>query len=184
MLNSGFDLQADFLQLGHHGSTTSTHASFLNEVNPEIAIYSAGLDNNYGHPHDEVVNLVQSSGIQLYGTDVHGTIVVTTDGENYKVLTNKDGLISPINNNDTINSDSSNNQNSNSKPPQSNNSCIDVNSATLEQIQEIIHIGTARAEELINLRPYDSIEGLSRISGIGPARIKDIKSQGLACTGG
>lgn len=184
MLNSGFNLQADVLQLGHHGSSTSTHSSFLNKVKPSIAIYSAGLDNSYGHPHEEVVNLILDSGIQLYGTDVHGTIVISTDGKDYKVLTNKDGTISPVSNKNITNNDSTNNQDSKREPSQANNNCIDVNSATFEQVQKITHIGPARAEELINLRPFNSLEDLSRIPGIGPARIRDIKSQGLACIGG
>lgn len=138
MINSGLDLQADVLQLGHHGSSTSTHSSFLNKVNPSIAIYSDGLDNSYGHPHDEVVKLIQSSGIQLYGTDVNGTIIVSTDGKDYKVL--KDGTISPTSSKSTTNSDSTNEKNLIRKPPQLNNSCIDVNSATLEQVEKIIHI--------------------------------------------
>ncbi|MRH41442.1 MBL fold metallo-hydrolase [Aquibacillus halophilus] len=185
MLNSGFNLQADILQLGHHGSSTSTQSSFLDEVDPSIAIYSAGSDNSYGHPHDEVVNLVQNSNIDLYGTDVHGTIIVSTDGKDYKVLTNKDGTVSPSSTKDTTSGDSSEQQqDTNSNSPETTDSCIDVNSATVEKLQEIIQIGPARAKELIDLRPYSSVDDLSRINGIGLARIEDIKSQGLACIGG
>ena len=184
MLKSGMNMKADILQLGHHGSSTSTHPSFLKEINPSIAIYSAGTDNSYGHPHDEVVNLIQNSGVQLYGTDVHGTVIVSTDGTDYKVLTKKDGTVSPGNNRESASDDSTNKQGSNSEPQPSSNGCIDVNSASLEQLQEIIHIGSARAEDLIHLRPFSSVDELSQISGIGPARIEDIKSQGLACIGG
>ncbi|WP_456278976.1 MBL fold metallo-hydrolase [Bacillus sp. AK128] len=179
MLNSGFNMQADILQLGHHGSSTSTHPTFLSEVNPSVAIYSAGLDNSYGHPHNEVVELIQSSGIELYGTDVHGTIIVTTDGVDYNVLTKHHGTISPQSSNDTVTK-----KESKSEPKSPTNSCIDVNSASIEQVQEIIHIGPARAEDLVNLRPFHSIDDLTRISGIGPSRVKDINAQGLACIGG
>lgn len=184
MVQSGINLQADILHLGHHGSSTSTHPTFLSEVNPAVAIYSAGLNNTYGHPHEEVVNLIQSSDIQLYGTDVHGTVIVSTDGNDYTVLTKKDGTISPQSGGKTSKSDSSNKQDSKSEPVPINGSCIDVNSATFDKVQEIIHIGAARAEDLLKLRPFTSIDDLSRISGIGPARIEDIKSQGLACIGG
>jgi competence protein ComEC len=184
MVQSGIDLQADILKLGHHGSSTSTHPNFLRAVHPSVAIYSAGLNNSYGHPTDEVVNLVQKAGIQLYGTDVHGTVIVSTDGINYKVLTKNDGTISPSGSNGTSSNDASNKQDSTAEPVPINGSCIDVNAATIDQVQEIIHIGPARAEDLINLRPFQSIDDLSRISGIGPARIEDIKAQGLACIGG
>src|SRR5699024_5216286 len=49
-------LQADILQLGHHGSNTSSDPAFIKEVDPDIAIYSAGEGNSYGHPHEEVID--------------------------------------------------------------------------------------------------------------------------------
>lgn len=180
MLQSGIDVKADILKLGHHGSSTSTHPTFLREVNPAVAIYSAGKDNSYGHPHEEVVNLVKNSNIQLYGTDVHGTILVTTDGKDYKVLTKKDGIITPSSSGNTPKETTKEEQ----PPTTIIGKCIDINTATVEQLQEIIHIGAARANDLVNLRPFTSIDDLGRISGIGPARIADIKSQGLACIGG
>ncbi|WP_218240517.1 helix-hairpin-helix domain-containing protein, partial [Pseudomonas sp. 2822-17] len=45
--------------------------------------------------------------------------------------------------------------------------CIDINSASVEKLSEIIHIGETRAEELIELRPFDSLDALSKINGIG-----------------
>ncbi|WP_102349048.1 MBL fold metallo-hydrolase [Bacillus sp. Marseille-P3661] len=180
ILQSGIDVQADILQLGHHGSSTSTHPSFLNEVGPSVAIYSAGQDNTYGHPHKEVVELIQGAGIKLYGTDVHGTIIVSTNGKNFVVKTQKDGTITPSSNSGTTKTMEHVDQKSGAAP----SNCIDINSASIEQLQDIIHIGPARAEELINYRPYSSINGLTKIKGIGSARMEDIKSQGLACIGG
>jgi competence protein ComEC len=180
MLQSGIDVKADILKLGHHGSSTSTHPTFLKEVEPKVAIYSAGLNNTYGHPHEEVVNLVQDSKIQLYGTDVHGTVMVETDGKDYKVLTKKDGTITPSSSGSTAKDEAK------VEPPPAPiaGNCIDVNRATIDQLQEIMHIGAARAQDLIQLRPFSSVDDLGRIKGIGPARIADIKSQGLACVGG
>lgn len=91
LLASGRGLKAQILKLGHHGSRTSTGQSFLDAVQPDVAIYSAGKGNSYGHPHGEVVDRVQAAGIDLYGTDVHGTITVTTDGQSYEVSTAKSG---------------------------------------------------------------------------------------------
>lgn len=178
MLQSGIDVKADILKLGHHGSSTSTHPSFLRAVQPAVAIYSAGLNNTYGHPHEEVVNLVQNSTIQLYGTDVNGTIIVETDGKNYNVLTKKDGTITPSS------SGSTPKDKVKVEPAPIVGNCININTASIEQLQEIMHIGPARVQELVNLRPFSSVDDLGRIKGIGPARITDIKSQGLACVGG
>src|SRR5699024_11927052 len=89
------DIEADILQRGHQGSDTSSDPKFIDAVQPDIAIYNAGKDNSYGHPHKEVVERIQNAGITLYGTDVHGTIVVTTNGDDYTVETKEDGTISP-----------------------------------------------------------------------------------------
>jgi competence protein ComEC len=190
MVNSGADLKAEILHLGHHGSNTSTHPTFLNEVHPEVAIYSAGEDNSYGHPHPEVVNLVQHSGIQLYGTDVNGTIIVTTDGKDYDIETKEEGTISPSSLEEGLAekvpthhpADSESNPLTN--PPVNKGSCIDINKASIEQLQEIVHIGPERAQDVVNLRPYQSVEDLSRIEGIGPSRLNDIVLEGLACVRG
>src|SRR5699024_704447 len=95
MINRTETIEATILQLGHHGSNTSSDPDFIQAVDPEVAIYSAGADNAYGHPHPEVVSLIQDAGITLYGTDVHGTILVTTDGKEYDVATKEDGTITP-----------------------------------------------------------------------------------------
>ena len=47
MVRSGLPLQAEILHVGHHGSRTSSTQSFLDQVKPEIAIYSAGSGNSY-----------------------------------------------------------------------------------------------------------------------------------------
>jgi hypothetical protein len=57
---------------------------------------------------------------------------------------------------------------------------IDINSASLEELTEIIHIGEARGKELISLRPFYSLDDLDRINGISQGRVQDIKGQGLA----
>lgn len=80
-------LAADVYQVGHHGSSTSTSQRFLDAVGPDVAIYSAGRDNQYGHPHEEVVDRLLRSGAAVYGTDVHGTVVVTTDGDGIGIRT-------------------------------------------------------------------------------------------------
>lgn len=91
MLERGFNLDADILHLGHHGSNTSTTEEFYNEVNPDVAIYSAGVDNKYNHPSIETVDLIESDGIDFYGTDVNGTVVLTTDGEECDIEVEQEG---------------------------------------------------------------------------------------------
>jgi competence protein ComEC len=77
------------LRLGHHGSSTSTTPDFLAAVSPSVAIFSAGVGNRYGHPHEEVVARVTGRGIALYGTATHGTVTVVTDGVTFDVRTRR-----------------------------------------------------------------------------------------------
>ena len=69
----------DVLKVAHHGSRTSSSEEFLEQVKPEYAIISCGKDNDYGHPHQEVVDRLK--GVKIYRTDKEGTILVTSDGE-------------------------------------------------------------------------------------------------------
>lgn len=57
---------------------------------------------------------------------------------------------------------------------------ININTASSDDLVKIIHIGEARALELISLRPFSSLDDLAKIKGIGPARLEDIKKQGIA----
>lgn len=84
-------IKATVLKAGHHGSSTSSSLSFLKAVKPEIAILSYGKNNNYGHPHKEVLANIKKVGAKVYST-VEGTIIVTTNGKKYSVNT----LPSPI----------------------------------------------------------------------------------------
>lgn len=75
------DLKSDVLKLGHHGSRTSSSGSFLQSVDPSYSIVSAGKDNSYGHPHQEVVKRVGELGSVLLNTADMGSIVFETDGQ-------------------------------------------------------------------------------------------------------
>jgi len=85
MIAAGLIDDIDILKVSHHGSKYSSTASFLNAAQPEIAIYSAGANNPYGHPAPETITRLCDIGATIYGTDVHGTILVTTNGTTYNV---------------------------------------------------------------------------------------------------
>ena len=81
MINKGYDLSADVLKVGHHGSDTSTTDAFLSKVNPKYAVISCGKDNDYGHPHKSTMDKLQAKGVSVYRTDESGTIVCTSNGK-------------------------------------------------------------------------------------------------------
>jgi DNA internalization-related competence protein ComEC/Rec2 len=90
MLDSNMDLKADILKVGHHGSNTSSTGEFLKQVAPQWAVISAGKDNDYGHPHQEVMERLQQTGIHTLRTDVQGTIIMTSNGTELQVNPAKD----------------------------------------------------------------------------------------------
>lgn len=78
---SVFELDSDFLKMGHHGSSTSSSEAFMNAVTPFIAAVSCGKDNSYGHPHREILALLKERNIEYHRTDLHGDLVYVCDGK-------------------------------------------------------------------------------------------------------
>lgn len=84
-------LKSTVLKVAHHGSRTSTTALFLQEVQPALAVISAGSGNQFGHPHPEVVDRLESTlGPEaLFRTDRDGTIEFISDGRKLWVRTER-----------------------------------------------------------------------------------------------
>ena len=97
LVNSGANLKADVLQVGHHGSGTSTSYIFLNAVLPEMGIISCGVNNKYGHPHEETLSILRDAGVDVYRTDLLGAIVIGSDGQNYTIRTEKTATDAELN---------------------------------------------------------------------------------------
>lgn len=80
LLASDAELHAHYLKIGHHGSKTSSHASFLDAVGMSVAVAHVGPSNRYGFPHDEVVDRLRARRVALWRTDRGEAIVHTSDG--------------------------------------------------------------------------------------------------------
>lgn len=93
MLAKGYNLKSDVLKVGHHGSNSSTTPAFLRVVAPKYAVISVGKDNPYGHPSPDTLAKLANAGVQVFRTDLQGTIVATSDGK--KVTFDKQA--SPVN---------------------------------------------------------------------------------------
>ena len=159
MIQTGYPLQAQILKLGHHGSSTSSSSEFLGAVRPEVAIYSAGVDNSYGHPHAEVIQRVLDLGIRVYGTPQHGSIRVLTDGRRYEIETGHGGT-------NFVAGERADG--------------ININTASKDELVRIAHVGPERAEQLIRKRPFRTLDELKQLDGISDGRLREIKAQGLA----
>jgi len=88
IMNDGYDVNADILKVGHHGSRTSSGASFISAVSPAVSVIEVGEGNDYGHPHQETLDRLQKVS-KVYRTDLDGTITISTDGSAYSVSTQK-----------------------------------------------------------------------------------------------
>ncbi len=75
------------LKVSHHGSATSSHQDFLDQVRPTFAVISAGYRNTYGHPHPAVLARLRQQGVQILRTDLDGLISITTDGHRLSIGT-------------------------------------------------------------------------------------------------
>lgn len=243
MLERGHDVTADVLKLGHHGSRTSSSQVFLQAVQPALAVYSAGRDNSYGHPHWETLRTLEKLGITLFGTDVHGTVRVATDGRDLAVFVERvpEGLGAPYwtgpespgaqpgakpgaqsaadragepvagfvlagggsggepgagsggaagadsrgdagaGSNGNAGADSVAAAGAPSMIPVCAPPLVNLNTASVEELTRIVHVGPVLAARIVEARPFESVDDLLQVSGIGQARLADILTQGLAC---
>lgn len=77
----GQNLKSDVLKVGHHGSRTSSAPEYVAAIHPSYAIISAGLKNRYGHPHQEVLDILTKIDAVILRTDELGTIIFHSDGD-------------------------------------------------------------------------------------------------------
>jgi competence protein ComEC len=80
ILDAGYDISATVLKVGHHGSETSTTYPFLREIMPQYAVISSGVNNQYGHPHENTLSRLRDADVILYRTDMQGDITAFSDG--------------------------------------------------------------------------------------------------------
>lgn len=80
IMNNGIDISAQVYKVSHHASNTATTDEFLDAVSPEYAVIECGEDNEYGHPHKETLKKFADRGIEVFRTDINGTIIAVSNG--------------------------------------------------------------------------------------------------------
>ncbi len=90
LVGSWTDLHADVLKVGHHGSSSSSTTLFLSRVDPEYAVISVGIDNDYGHPSAAATQRIKAFGCKILTTMIYGDIVFVTDGNTLTYTTTND----------------------------------------------------------------------------------------------
>jgi len=69
----------ELMVAGHHGSKYSNSQILLETVRPDVAVFSVGADNSYGHPTEEAIGRFEAVGAEIYRTDLNGTVTITVD---------------------------------------------------------------------------------------------------------
>lgn len=174
---NNFDVNADVLRVGHHGSNTSSNDFFLDAVQPEHAVFSYGEGNSYGHPHDEVIDRLQNRGVDIYSTAEQGNIVANFHAGNVSFYTSPwDVDVTPVEPEPEPTPDPE------PQPdPKPSPGLININTAGYEELQEITGVGPAIAENIIEYRNthggFDSIEEIMQVSGIAEGRFSNMKDE-------
>lgn len=94
-LMNTYDLKADVIKVGHHGSNTSSDAAFLDSLDCRIALISAGYKNKYDHPSTEILKTLDHLHIHTFCTSTNGSIAIYSLHDFAFIVTN-DGLFGII----------------------------------------------------------------------------------------
>ena len=94
-LMDAYDLKADVIKIGHHGSNTSSDTAFLDSLDCKIALISAGYKNKYDHPSTETLTTLDHLHIHTFCTSTDGSIAIYSLHHFAFIVTN-DGLFGII----------------------------------------------------------------------------------------
>jgi competence protein ComEC len=81
LIKNGANIRTTVLKVGHHGSKYATSEEFLKRGEFKYAVISAGMDNRYGHPSQEVLDRLKAAQVKVYRTDFQGELLLTTRGQ-------------------------------------------------------------------------------------------------------
>jgi competence protein ComEC len=92
----GQSLQSDVIKVPHHGSRTSISESFMEAVNPGLAVISAGRNNYFHHPHKSALDMYQGRGVKILRTDISGAVTIIAKDNSMEIITYEDSRFKKI----------------------------------------------------------------------------------------
>jgi competence protein ComEC len=159
LVREGLSIDSDVLKVSHHGSRYASSSEFLDAVAPSFAILSVGIDNSYGHPHDEILKSLREREITTFLTSIDGTIVIETDGKGITISTDR-GKYSNASKSDK-------------------DAKLNINKATQTELESLPGIGQTLGRRIIEYREthggFKSIAEIMQVSGIGAGKFEQLE---------
>lgn len=83
ILDGLVDKQCQVFKVAHHGSKTGTDEEIIAKIAPKIAVIQVGKNNRYGHPTQEVLDLLTERGVKILRNDLLGNVEIDIDGKTF-----------------------------------------------------------------------------------------------------
>jgi competence ComEA-like helix-hairpin-helix protein len=136
-----------------------------------LAVASLGATNDYDHPHAQTLALLERRGIPLLRTDLEGTIDIASDGKTWEVVGRQPLVRGPPGRSERVVREKAE-HGGGAKPPAR---LIEVNKASLEELESLPGVGPTIAKRIVEGRPYGSVDDLRRVKGIGEKRLEEMR---------
>jgi len=94
ILEKGLIVRSDVMKASHHGSRTASSEKFTAQVKPLAAIICSGEGNSFGHPHIEALHNIKKQTNKIFRTDLHGRVILSTDGKSLEITSMENQLYS------------------------------------------------------------------------------------------
>jgi len=86
LLNQNIDLKSDIFKISHHGSVTANSEAFLKAIKARVVAISVGINNKFNHPSAVILDRLQNLPVDIYRTDVAGTMVFLANNKTIKLI--------------------------------------------------------------------------------------------------
>jgi|GEM_PF-955831 len=174
LISQGTKIRADVMSVPNFGAPYSSTIPFISGVNPKIAVISVDKNNQYGYPSVDVLSRYQKVGANVYRTDLHGTVIVTTDGYDIEVKPEKETaetMIFAMTYKKTKEGDTGNEYVAQPK--------ININKASAEELVSLPGLTVFKSQMIVKYRnqhgDFKSIDDLINVPGINKSIIEKLK---------
>ncbi len=168
----------DVLKAAHHGSGYASSSEFLDAVRPQVVLISVGAGNEYGHPDPDAMARYARADAPVLRTDLGGTLHLESDGSKV-VITPARGEGMTIRGRGAAGATQSAATTTSGEKEAGADGRLDLNTATAVELEALPGIGEKTAAAILAWRkkngPFQSVDELDRVDGIGPATLEQLR---------